>query len=84
MFRGSSVFLLTVAALVSIVTPLPVNDVSENDIASLCPELFRYEDRDTPGKWSGNLAVRYSEDLNGLWIRLLFDNQVSDVQVDVS
>lgn len=79
-----SSYLLLVSLLISVANAAPLADVSEEDIAVLCPEVFKYLDRSQPGKWVGNLTLINSEDLNGLWIRLIFDKDVSNIEVDVS
>lgn len=84
MLNSNSACFLLVAALVSITVTAPLNDVPENDISYLCPDILRDVDRSPRGKWTGNLIVQYTEDLVGLWLRLIFDHEVSAVEVDVS
>lgn len=83
MFSRSSMFILVVAAFVLIVRAAPVDEIPENDIASVCPEIFSYVDRRKSGVWTGNLYVTSPEELNGCWIRMLFDNEVAEVTVKV-
>lgn len=74
--------LFLVAALVSQSASAP-RPVLENDISIVCPSMFAYESRDKPGQWSGRLLLKSDEDLQGIWVRLVFDKEIR-IEVEVS
>lgn len=65
MFKGLKVLLIS----------LCINYVVNQELISPCPRLFEYEPRNPnePDKIYGVLNLHSDADLNGVWIRLIFD-----------
>lgn len=52
---------------------------------SSCPlDLFHYDSIDQPGQWTGTVTLLSDEDLHGIWVRLIFDEKLTEVSVLVS
>ncbi|KAK4883290.1 hypothetical protein RN001_006609 [Aquatica leii] len=52
-------------------------------VRSPCPDLFDYVSQ-TPGQWNGNITLRSDVELDGIWVRLIFDNVAKNVSTEGS
>lgn len=51
---------------------------------SPCPDLFHYDSTDQPNQWSGTVTLLSDDELRGVWIRLIFDEKLTELQLHVS
>ncbi|RZC42474.1 proclotting enzyme-like [Asbolus verrucosus] len=48
---------------------------------SPCPHLFHYDSTDQPGQWTGTVTLLSDVELHGVWIRLIFDEKLTELDV---
>ncbi|XP_068909617.1 phenoloxidase-activating factor 3-like isoform X2 [Tenebrio molitor] len=48
---------------------------------SPCPDLFHYDSADQPNQWTGTVTLLSDAELHGVWIRLIFDEKLTELDV---